>query len=230
MAGAVARIRLMQAVGTDRSTPQSIADALRDDLLEGVLEPGSRLTEESLTERFGSGRHSVRSALQILVAEGLLEHRRNRGIVVPDVTMQRVDEMCSYRSILEMGALRLALEARADFSRVVEAVDYLDSLGPNTPWRHVIEAHSAVHQRMVEASGNERLVIAHAACENELNYMLAIIQADFTAHRLALMHRELVDQLLVGGDAALQALEHDLEQGGRAAMHAALQKREPLTA
>ena len=217
--------------GSDRkSTPQGIADALRDDLLNGVLDPGTRLTEESLSERFGAGRHSVRSALQLLASEGLLEHRRNRGIVVPEVTAQRIDELCSYRSILELGALRLALAGGADFSAVVRAVETLESLPEDTTWRHIMEAHSAVHERIVEASGNERLVAAHASCENELNRMLAIIHGDFTAQRLGVMHRELVDQLLAGGDSALHALENDLEFGGRAAMHAALDRQQSVSA
>ncbi|MBF6160591.1 GntR family transcriptional regulator [Nocardia cyriacigeorgica] len=61
------------------STPDSIARALRHDLLAGDLAPGTRLTEEALSARFGCGRHSVRAGLQALVAEGLLEHQRNKG-------------------------------------------------------------------------------------------------------------------------------------------------------
>ncbi|HEY1531291.1 MAG TPA: GntR family transcriptional regulator [Galbitalea sp.] len=209
----------------DKSTPQSIADALRDDLMDGVLSAGSRLTEESLSERFGSGRHSVRSALQILTSQGLLEHRRNKGIVVPLVTAARIDEMCSYRAILELGALRLALDNGSDFAGVSTAVDRLDSLDATTPWRHIMEAHTAVHEEIVKASGNQRLVAAHAACETELNSMMAIIRGDFTAHRLAIMHRTLFRQLQRGGTEALRGLEDDLEGGGRAAMHAALDRQ-----
>lgn len=208
-----------------KSAPESIARALRDELLDGVLPPGARLTEESLSGRFGVGRHSVRAGLQILVAQGLLEHQRNRGIVVPEVTEQRIDAMCSYRAILELGSLELALKSKADFSEVVEAVEHLEALTNDTPWRHVIEAHSAVHTKIVEASGNSRLVAAHADCQLELNAMLATIQADFSARRLAVLHRELVDQLLEGGQAAVRALEEDLELGGRAAMHLALRRQ-----
>jgi DNA-binding GntR family transcriptional regulator len=212
------------------STPQSIAHALRDDLLDGTIPPGARLTEESLTDRFGAGRHSVRSALQLLVSEGLVEHRRNRGIVVPVVTEQRVDDMCSYRLILEMGALRLALQKGADFAPVSEAVDRLAALDPDAPWRRITEAHSAIHRAIVEASGSPRLTAAHAACQNELNCMLAIIRTDFTVARLTARHRELAAQLRVGGDAALRALEDDLEVGGRAAMLLALRRQRGLTA
>jgi DNA-binding GntR family transcriptional regulator len=219
----------MSAGTESKSAPDSIADALRDDLLNGILGPGARLTEESLSERFGAGRHSVRSALQILASEGLLEHRRNRGIVVPEVTAGRIDEMCSYRSTLEMGALTLALAHRADFGRVSAAVDQLAALDESVPWRRVIEAHSAIHRRIVEASGNGRLVLAHASCENELNCMLAIIRTDFTIDRLAEMHHELVEKLTVGGDSALHALDQDLELGGRAAMHSALERQRSVT-
>lgn len=212
------------------STPESIARALRDDLLEGALEPGARLTEEALSTRFQCGRHSVRAGLQTLVSEGLLEHQRNRGIVVPAVTAERIDAMCSYRSILELGALRLALTQGADFSAVSEAVDQLESLTAETPWRHVVEAHSAVHTKIVEAGGNARVVATHRACQNELNCMLATIRADFSASRLAMVHRHLVDQLRVGGEVALRALEDDLELGGRAAMHLALRRQRGVPA
>ncbi|MEV0251872.1 GntR family transcriptional regulator [Nocardia sp. NPDC050712] len=210
------------------STPASIAQALRDDLLDGVLAPGARLTEEALSARFDCGRHSVRSGLQILVAQGLLEHQRNKGIVVPEVTEERIDDMCSYRSILELGALRLALSRGADLTPVAEAVEQLEALSDDTPWRHVIEAHSAIHKRIAEAGGNARLVAAHDACEDELNYMLATVQADFSARRLAIMHRYLLNQLYLGGDVALRALEDDLELGGRAAMHLALRRQRGL--
>ena len=215
--------------GRDRaaagSTPDSVAKAVRDALLDGELEPGTRLTEEALSARFKAGRHSVRAGLQTLVSEGLLEHQRNKGIAIPAVTAERIDTMCSYRSILELGALRLALLQDADFDAVDEAVKRLESMTAETPWRHVIEAHSAVHTEIVVAGGNPRVIAAHRACDNELNCMLATIRARYTASHLAMMHRHLIDQLRIGGESALQALEDDLELGGRAAMHLALRRR-----
>ena len=211
--------------GRATSAPRAIASALRDDLLDGVLAPGTRLTEESLSARFGTGRHTIRSGLQLLVSEGLLTHQRNRGIVVPPVTEERVDAICSYRLILEIGALRLALAAGADFDDVERAVERLESLTEDTPWRHVTEAHSAVHRAIVEASGNDRLVIAHRSCQDELNVVLATIRGDFSARRLAILHRDLLGQLRIGGDVALRALETDLELGGRAGMLLALRRQ-----
>jgi hypothetical protein len=89
----------------------------------------------------------------------------------------------------------------------------------------VTEAHSAVHRAIVEASGNDRLVIAHRSCQDELNVVLGTIRGDFSARRLAILHRDLLGQLRIGGDVALRALETDLELGGRAGMLLALRRQ-----
>ncbi|MGC0363119.1 DNA-binding GntR family transcriptional regulator [Rhodococcus sp. 27YEA15] len=211
------------------STPRVIASALRGDLLEGTLEPGDRLREESLVARFSVGRHSVRAAIQMLVTEGLLVHERNKGAVVPAVTTERIDEICSYRSVIELGALRMALARGADWTGVERAVEKLEALSNDALWREVMEAHSAVHHEIVAASHNDRIVRAHRACETELAFMLAAVRPDYSVERLAVIHRELWDKLCGGGDAAVRALDDDLERGGRAAMHAALQRRSEIS-
>ena len=202
------------------STPENIAQALREDLLDGVPSPGSRLTEAALAPASCVAVTPSGHGLQILVSEGLLEHRRNKGILVPEVTEERIDEMCSYRALLELGALRLALGRATDFADVSAAVTHLESLADDTPWRHVIEAHSAVHRAIVEASANDRLVAVHRACENELSFMLANGQGRLL--RSAVRDPAPIPRrpaLHLGGEAALRALEDDLELGGRSAMH-----------
>jgi DNA-binding GntR family transcriptional regulator len=93
------------------------------------------------------------------------------------------------------------------------AVEHLESLPDAIPWRRITDAHAAVHHEIVVASGNDRIIKAHNDCQAELMSMLAAIRGDFSARRVAVMHRHLLDQLLVGGDVALRALEDDLELG-----------------
>jgi DNA-binding GntR family transcriptional regulator len=207
------------------SAPEVIAAEIRDELLDGTVAPGARLTEEALTARFSAGRHSVRAAIRILVAQGLLVHERNRGAVTPQITEQRIDEMFSYRSVLELGALRMALISAADFRDVAAAVDHLDALPENAPWRSVVDAHAAIHHEIAVSSGNERIIKAHTDCEAELTFMFASVKGDYSARRLAILHRHLLEQIYVGGDVALRALEDDLELGGRSALHLALRRQ-----
>ena len=68
-----------------RRTPvwKAIAAALRDDIAEGRYRPGDRLPSEAvLAERFGVNRHTLRHAVQALVAEKLVRTRRGAGAFV----------------------------------------------------------------------------------------------------------------------------------------------------
>ncbi|WP_455572579.1 GntR family transcriptional regulator [Actinokineospora sp. 24-640] len=62
-----------------------IADALRSDVREGVLAPGERLpAETALTERFRVSLPTIRQALAVLRAEGLIESVHGVGTFVKE--------------------------------------------------------------------------------------------------------------------------------------------------
>ncbi|MBB5812061.1 ribosomal protein S25 [Streptomyces collinus] len=59
--------------GSRRSSPQEIADSLRERIRAGDLKPGDRLpTQAELAEEFGVERGAVRQALRVLQEDGLL--------------------------------------------------------------------------------------------------------------------------------------------------------------
>ncbi len=60
----------------------TICRALRRAIIEQALEPGAKLPEDALGERFGVSRTIARYALGQLASEGLVELRRNRIAVV----------------------------------------------------------------------------------------------------------------------------------------------------
>ena len=217
---------LAPAPHSSPSTPEVVAAALRDEVLDGLLPPGARLREEGLCERFGVGRHSARAALRLLVAAGLVVHERHRGATVRPLSRARIDESFDFRLALELGSLRLALARDADLTPVELAVQELEALPAHTPWRQLTECHGRIHHEIVRAAGNERLLAAYRSCEDELQLLFAVIRLDFSAQRLARLHRQLVDALRLGGEVALQALEDDLERSGRAAVLHALARSE----
>lgn len=62
---------------------QSIAGALRAEIVGGLYRPGEKLpTEAALAARFGVNRHTVRHALADLGASGLTVSRRGAGVFV----------------------------------------------------------------------------------------------------------------------------------------------------
>lgn len=83
-------------------------EQLRSEILEGVLGPGITLFEVEQSERIGVSRTPVREAFGRLVAEGLLDDRRGRGLVVTDVSDRDIDALYEMRTCLEAQAARLA--------------------------------------------------------------------------------------------------------------------------
>ena len=70
------RLTPFRRVNISDNVLQQLLDAIR----EGTLRPGERLpTESELSQRLGVGRSSVREALRVLAAMGLIETRPGRG-------------------------------------------------------------------------------------------------------------------------------------------------------
>lgn len=66
------------ADSTDEPLTAVVARALRQEILDGAMPPGSRITQDAIAARYGTSRSPVREALRELAAEGLVT-------IVPDV-------------------------------------------------------------------------------------------------------------------------------------------------
>jgi DNA-binding GntR family transcriptional regulator len=79
----------------------AVTEALRTALLAGEYAPNQRLVEIDLCERFGTSRFILRTALQDLAAQGLVEFQRNRGARVREVSLAEAVEITEVRILLE---------------------------------------------------------------------------------------------------------------------------------
>ncbi|OON74874.1 GntR family transcriptional regulator [Streptomyces tsukubensis] len=91
--------------GTDSSAVtrstlrQQIADALRDEVLSGRLEPGQEFTVKEIAEQYGVSATPVREALVDLSAQGLLDSVQHRGFRVHEYSVG------DFRSMIEARCL-----------------------------------------------------------------------------------------------------------------------------
>ncbi|WP_261403486.1 GntR family transcriptional regulator [Chenggangzhangella methanolivorans] len=81
---------------------------LSDAIMSGEFEPGDRLDEHSLADRFGVSRTPVREALRQLATSGLVEVRPRRGAVVASLTADRLAELFGAMAELEATCSRLS--------------------------------------------------------------------------------------------------------------------------
>jgi DNA-binding GntR family transcriptional regulator len=118
---------------------------LADEIVRGVLPPGSALDETDIARRFSVSRTPVREALRQLVASGLVEARAHRGAVVAQPSLDRLTEM--FEAMAELEALCAGLAAERHRLEVIhEELRVLSYAGNPERFHEVNERfHNAIY-------------------------------------------------------------------------------------
>ncbi len=131
--------------------------SVRRAILQGILEPGTRLRQEELAEVFGTSRIPIREALRALEYEGLVTSEPHRGFTVSALHADDVEEVYDLRSVLETHAVRLALPLLTD-----EDLEDLENLfrvmqSAESPDEQ-LAARERFYRRLYSVTGRPRLV------------------------------------------------------------------------
>ncbi|MFD5492479.1 GntR family transcriptional regulator, partial [Streptomyces sp. NPDC127091] len=79
---------------------QQIADALRDEVLAGRLQPGQEFTVKEIADQYGVSATPVREALVDLSAQGLLDADQHRGFRVQEYSVDDFRDMIEARGLV----------------------------------------------------------------------------------------------------------------------------------
>lgn len=204
-----------------------VYDALRADLMNATLPPGSRLKLTALAERFGVSQSVVREALTRLSEQGLVVAEPQRGFRVRPLSREDLADLTRVRVHLECLALREAIE-RGDVtweSEVVSAHYRLERLKMvdedgllDQDWTRV---HAEFHQTLVSACESERLLTIVSGLRDssdvyrQWSWSLAKdVKRDQVAEHRKLMELTLARKV----DAASDALQQHIERAAQALM------------
>jgi DNA-binding GntR family transcriptional regulator len=190
------------------STVDALAAALRREILDGIRPAGTWLRERELCESYGVARHSLRAALRVLAADGLVRLEAHRGAQVAELDGEQVRWLYELRAALELEAARLALERHGGrlppSVHVALAALQRACAGPEPAWSDVTDAHLDLHAALVAAAGSPRIAAAHAALTGEMRLFLLQLKAHFTAAGIAEDHAALVAGLEREGPPVLR--------------------------
>lgn len=107
------------------SLAATVAAALRKDIVEGVLEPGSRIKQDAVAQRHEVSRLPVREALRQLQSEGLVKLERDVGARVAPLELSNLLEISLVREAIEppliAEATRRIDESQLDVARRLNA-------------------------------------------------------------------------------------------------------------
>ncbi len=136
-----------------------VYEELRRQILEGELQPGTRLTETGLAEIFDTSRTPVREALALLRNEGLVCHKPGEGLVVSDVSVQDIVELMGIRRVLEEYAIDQAIDniTEADLMQLELFINQSRYYLEKNDVDAIFEHNTKFHDYILEKSCNKRL-------------------------------------------------------------------------
>jgi DNA-binding GntR family transcriptional regulator len=167
----------LQAPNNRKVSPQvtenltaRVTEAIRRSIVDAEYQLGEALSEIRLAEKYKVSRTPVREALNELQRQGLIVIRPQSGSFVFMPSEEDVAELCEFRRMLEVAAIRLAHARRpaetiaqlhAAIGEMVGALETEDQLA----YAH---ADSAFHQAGVDNSANMYLIEAYKLVSGRL--------------------------------------------------------------
>ena len=162
------------------SVADRVADELRLQLAEGVLLPGTRLTESTIAEDLGVSRNTVREAFAELASERLVVRHPNRGVFVASLEAGDIHDVYTVRRTIEVSAIRgggspeavAAVRAAVEEGKLAAAANDDEGLGT---------ANQHFHGAIVALAGSRRLntIMSQVLAEMRLFFHKATMDAHF---------------------------------------------------
>jgi DNA-binding GntR family transcriptional regulator len=127
---------------------------LKKKIISSELTPGERIIEEKIGEQLGVSRTTVKSAIRMLVNDGLLDEVPRQGIYVRKYTVEELIEIYDARASLErLAAARAALILEPQ--DIKELVDLFNGIEINDDTENLeyMNADMSFHTMIVNKSG-----------------------------------------------------------------------------
>jgi DNA-binding GntR family transcriptional regulator len=181
---------------------------LRRQITEGRLVSGDRLIDAVLAEQYGVSRNTVRDALRLLTADGLVVSIRNAGSSVRSLGTDDVRDIYTARRLIEGAAV--VQSARASD----EQLEHLDAVANATQWfineRNWKEAGTSsliFHQALVQLANSSRVNTFFENLVAQLRLAFASMPDERRFQRQwSTRDREIADRILSGRREEANAL------------------------
>jgi DNA-binding GntR family transcriptional regulator len=92
-----------------QTVEELVTQRLRQAIVMGKFQAGQHLQQDELAEQLGVSRIPIRAALRVLEAEGLVEFKPHRGVMLTRLTRADLIDIFDSRILLEVRATELAV-------------------------------------------------------------------------------------------------------------------------
>ncbi|MCW2696528.1 MAG: transcriptional regulator, GntR family [Modestobacter sp.] len=187
---------------------KQIVELLRRAIIDFEFEPGERLVERVLCERFDVSRTVIREALRQLESEGLVTMVANRGPVVAQPTEAEAEALFEVRAVLEalagrMFARRATAAQRAMLTQRLADVEMAFADGELSS---VLPAKDAFYEALLDGADNPVIRATLLSIHARVSLLRGLsLQAEGRASRTLDELRAIVQAAVAGDEAAAWA-------------------------
>ncbi len=198
------------------SVDNMVYERIRDDLVSGHYEPGTKLRIEELGVKYGFGASPIREALSRLAEGGLIVYEAQRGYRVAQVSVEEYTDLIAMRLMLEPEALKQSIDCGALEweSNVVAAFHRLSTMqsrlaeGSVSAYRDWAREDRGFHQALISACPSPWLLhFARTVIEQIARYHRdRILSGLLPMHKIENEHKRLMDAALSRDSESARAL------------------------
>jgi DNA-binding GntR family transcriptional regulator len=193
-----------------KPTAQLIADHLREQIVQGVFRPGQQINESVLAGQLRTSRGPLREALQRLAQEGILVSLRNRGVFVPELSIDDIREIYAVREAVESAASKILLAAQQDQINLTgqalkEILTDMAKQVELSDWHAISRLDMQFHTTLVEGSKNSRLLRIYDTLAAESRMCIINLEVSYPrVDALVQEHQNILDLLEAGDGEGLE--------------------------
>ena len=167
---------------------------LKEAIINKVFFPGNRLIEEDIVRETGVSRTSVRTALNRLRYEGIVEGTPNRGMMVTRFPPNDIKSVFQIRESLEVGAFSLAIEriSPAAVDRMREYNEELRKVSENFSISDFVKYNRSFHWEIALGSGNRYYQKYLDEVYNTIAVCLLFYNSSMDDQRSVKLHEDLI--------------------------------------
>lgn len=190
-------------------------EAVRQAILVGDLEPGSRISEAVVAREMGISRAPLREALRMLERSGLVNQQHNKGYRVSEFSDEDFYELATLRFALESLAIRLAIESDDLIPKLESVLDEIRATEKSGDQVKAVELDRQFHETILIVSGHGRLREVWTGLRDQIELAVANTNRTFpTLEGLARAHVPLLEAIRRGDiEQVMKELEMHILNG-----------------
>jgi DNA-binding GntR family transcriptional regulator len=197
-----AEFELSAAQLDNRMLSDQVGSFLIREIIFGRLRQGQRINEAELARHLGISRNPIREAIRRLEERGMLVLSPRRGAFVRTFTHKDIDDIFSFRIVVESFALEqgLATMTEADLDEIKLCVTRMVQAADDGDEPRLVENDLAFHRRICDLSNNHQTRHAFSNIQAELQLLITMAEQRFESRQAAAVDHWPVVEALASRD------------------------------